>query len=96
MKAQYEQHCNAAALKGLGVKVIKKLKKKHAPKIEEWTKSDNIIHVGARSFVKEELEFLTKHKINSITISIFRNNIPTLMFAIFAQSIHIHIYRYLY
>jgi len=29
--------------------------------------AENIIHVGARSFVREELEFLTKHKINSIS-----------------------------
>tara|TARA_B100000029_G_C17411737_1_gene901003 strand:- start:107 stop:982 length:876 start_codon:yes stop_codon:yes gene_type:complete len=36
-------------------------------RIVEERGADNIIHVGARSFVKEELEFLTKHKINSIT-----------------------------
>ena len=29
--------------------------------------AENIIQVGARSFVREELEFLTKHKINSIS-----------------------------
>lgn len=36
MKSQYEQHCNAAALKKLGVPVLKKVKGKHLPKIEEW------------------------------------------------------------
>jgi agmatinase len=35
-------------------------------RIVEKRGADNIIHVGARSFVKEELEFLTKNKINSI------------------------------
>lgn len=36
MKAQYEQHCNAAALKRLGVPVLKKIKKKSIKKIERW------------------------------------------------------------
>ena len=36
-------------------------------RIVEKRGADNIVHVGARSFVKEELEFLTKHKINSIS-----------------------------
>ncbi len=36
-------------------------------RIIEERGADNIIHVGARSFVKEELEFLTKNKINSIS-----------------------------
>jgi uncharacterized protein (TIGR00661 family) len=36
MKTQYEQQCNAAALKKMGVQSIKSLKKKHLPKIEHW------------------------------------------------------------
>ena len=36
-------------------------------RIVEKRGAENIIHVGARSFVSEELEFLTKHKINSIS-----------------------------
>jgi uncharacterized protein (TIGR00661 family) len=36
MKGQHEQHYNAAALKQLGVPVLKKVKKKHIGKIEEW------------------------------------------------------------
>jgi agmatinase len=36
-------------------------------RIVEKRGADNIVHVGARSFVKEELEFLTKNKINSIS-----------------------------
>ena len=34
IRAQYEQQCNAAALKEMGVPVIKSLKKKHAGKIK--------------------------------------------------------------
>jgi uncharacterized protein (TIGR00661 family) len=36
MKGQYEQQCNAAALKTMGVPVIKTLKKKHLDKIKTW------------------------------------------------------------
>ncbi|MCB0492362.1 MAG: glycosyl transferase [Cyclobacteriaceae bacterium] len=36
MKNQYEQHCNAAALKKMGVPVLKKVKKKNLSKIEKW------------------------------------------------------------
>jgi uncharacterized protein (TIGR00661 family) len=36
MKNQYEQYCNAAALKTMGVPVIKNLKHKHVPTIREW------------------------------------------------------------
>ncbi len=36
MKSQYEQHCNAAALKRLGVPVLKKVKKKALKKIDKW------------------------------------------------------------
>jgi uncharacterized protein (TIGR00661 family) len=43
MKGQYEQQCNAAALKKLGVPVLKSLKKKHVGKIESWiAESQNI------------------------------------------------------
>ena len=45
MKGQYEQHCNAAALKEMGVPVIKSLKAKHADKIKKWIDSENIITV---------------------------------------------------
>lgn len=36
MKSQYEQQCNAAALKQLGVPVVKKMKRKSIKKIQEW------------------------------------------------------------
>ena len=36
-------------------------------RIVEERGSENILHVGARAFVKEELEFLTEHKIKTIS-----------------------------
>lgn len=45
MKAQHEQHYNAAALKQMGVPVIKSLKKKHLDKIISWIETDKIVNV---------------------------------------------------
>jgi agmatinase len=36
-------------------------------RIVEERGSENILHIGARAFVKEELEFLTEHKIKTIS-----------------------------
>jgi predicted glycosyltransferase len=40
MKGQYEQQCNAAALKLLGIPVIKNLKRKQIEKIAAWMESE--------------------------------------------------------
>lgn len=40
MKGQYEQHYNAAALKSLGVPVMKKVKKKSFGKIGDWLETE--------------------------------------------------------
>ena len=45
MKGQYEQHCNAAALKEMGVPVLKSLKLENVDKILNWIKTDNIVEV---------------------------------------------------
>jgi len=46
MKGQYEQQCNAAALKTMGVTVIKSLKKKHLDTIKDWTASNQQIIIN--------------------------------------------------
>jgi uncharacterized protein (TIGR00661 family) len=45
MKTQYEQQCNAAMLKSMGVPVLKKLKKKHEDKMSAWIKDKSIVEV---------------------------------------------------
>ena len=45
MKGQYEQQCNAAALKKMNVPVLKKLKLSKVDKIKNWVKDDTIITV---------------------------------------------------
>jgi len=46
MRNQYEQHCNAASLKELGVPVLKSLKEKHLPLITEWLKNEKRVEVN--------------------------------------------------
>jgi len=46
MKGQYEQQCNAAALKTMGVPIIKSLKKKHLEKIKSWVGCKQLILVN--------------------------------------------------
>jgi len=46
MKSQHEQHYNAAALKQMGVAVIKSVKKKHKDKILDWIETEKRIQVN--------------------------------------------------
>lgn len=46
MKTQYEQHCNAAVLKSMGVATMKSLKKKHYEKLEKWINHSQAIEVN--------------------------------------------------
>jgi uncharacterized protein (TIGR00661 family) len=45
MKGQYEQQCNAAALKDMGVPVMKSLKKKHVDKLMDWLENNHRVEV---------------------------------------------------
>jgi uncharacterized protein (TIGR00661 family) len=45
MKKQYEQHYNAAALNDLGVRILKKVRKKHFDKMQSWIDSEERVAV---------------------------------------------------
>jgi uncharacterized protein (TIGR00661 family) len=45
MKKQYEQHCNAAILKELGVLVLKKISPKNIDKIKLWMQQEQHIAI---------------------------------------------------
>jgi uncharacterized protein (TIGR00661 family) len=45
MKGQYEQQCNTAALKEMGVPVMKALKKKHLQDLLQWVESKTVVPV---------------------------------------------------
>lgn len=56
MKSQLEQHYNAAALKNMGVPVLKKAKKKHLDKIREWLETDLRVSVDYPNSTAEAVE----------------------------------------
>ena len=61
MKHQYEQHCNAAAAKGLGVSVIKSLKKKHLHKIENWLNEKDGLQINYPDETEKIIDFVLRH-----------------------------------
>lgn len=67
MKTQYEQQCNAAALKVMGVPVIKSLKKKHHSVIKDWLEYGKIIPV--------DYPDITEQIINTLITSHYRKKI---------------------
>jgi len=60
MKGQYEQQCNAAALKTMGVPVLKTLKKKHVEKIQEWVNSKQYIPVNYSNSTERIISMIVK------------------------------------
>lgn len=58
MKSQYEQHCNAAALRKLGVPVLKKVKKKSIKKIEKWIEGAKPLNISFPDVTAEAVEKL--------------------------------------
>lgn len=58
MKSQYEQHCNAAALKKLGVPVLKKVKKKQLKKIEKWLDEGKPLNIEFKDIAGDAVERL--------------------------------------
>jgi uncharacterized protein (TIGR00661 family) len=61
MKTQYEQQCNAAMLKSMGVPVLKKLKKKHEEKIEDWLSSKTKVVVNYPDQTEKILDVIIAH-----------------------------------
>ncbi len=65
MKNQYEQHCNAAALKEMKVNVIKSLKQKHLSKIEKWIQSSDTTEVDFPDITSDIIDMIVnKHMLN--------------------------------
>ena len=56
MKSQYEQHCNAAALRKLGVPVLKKLKKKSIKKIAKWIEGAKPLNISFPDVTAEAVQ----------------------------------------
>ncbi len=56
MKSQYEQHCNAAALRKLGVPVLKKVKKKSIKKITKWIEGAKPLNISFPNVTAEAVQ----------------------------------------
>jgi hypothetical protein len=61
MKGQYEQQCNAASLKKMGVPVIKSLKKKNLEKIQDWINKDQKIQVDYKNETEKIIDLIIKN-----------------------------------
>jgi uncharacterized protein (TIGR00661 family) len=66
MKGQYEQHCNAAALKEMGVPVMKSLKPENVDKIKNWVEKGTKIKVNYPDITEEIIcKILAAHTLSS-------------------------------
>lgn len=63
MHGQYEQHCNAAGLKMLGVPVIKELSKKYYNDISLWLNNDQRVQVDFPDATAQIVEQLIKENV---------------------------------
>jgi uncharacterized protein (TIGR00661 family) len=68
MKQQYEQQCNAAALAGMGVPVIKSLKDKHLPVVDEWLHQDQTIAVDYPDQTAAILDQLLREQLAAVAV----------------------------
>lgn len=60
MKGQYEQQCNAAALKDMGVPIIKSLKLKHVEAIKKWVNNKQQIQVNYPNSTERIINMIIK------------------------------------
>lgn len=61
-KNQYEQACNAEALRGLGIPVLKSLKKKYADTIDEWLNEPKAVKMAYPDHTASLVEDLILHQ----------------------------------
>jgi uncharacterized protein (TIGR00661 family) len=69
MKTQYEQQLNAAALKKMGVPVIKSLKPKHSEVILDWINNGKVIEVDYRDNTQKVLDLVFKNAPKELKIA---------------------------
>jgi uncharacterized protein (TIGR00661 family) len=66
MLNQYEQQCNAAALKAMGIPVIRKLKAKNLDKIADWVASDYKIEISYPDITEKIINMIFESHVQSI------------------------------
>ena len=69
MKNQYEQQLNAAALREMGVPVIKNLKPKNADVIKDWLENGQVIPVNYPDITQEIIDkVIAKHGVQAMVV----------------------------
>jgi uncharacterized protein (TIGR00661 family) len=70
MKNQYEQHLNAAALKAMGVPVIKSLKPKYKDEISSWLKNGKPVPVNYKDATQDIIDMIIeKHAAKALAVN---------------------------
>lgn len=69
-KAQFEQQYNAAMLNEMGVTVVKKLKKKHLDKIEDWLNEKQLVNINYKDNAKEIVDAVTTRSYNTSFVNL--------------------------
>jgi uncharacterized protein (TIGR00661 family) len=66
MNNQYEQQCNAAALKAMGIPVLKKLNLKNLDKIKDWVNSDFRIEITYPDITEKIINYIFEDHVQNI------------------------------
>jgi uncharacterized protein (TIGR00661 family) len=73
MRNQYEQQLNAAALKNMGVAVIKNLKEKYDMEIASWLENNTIVDVSYPDITSEIIDRIILNHANKAEFLRIRN-----------------------
>ena len=69
MKDQYEQYCNAAYLKSMGIKVLDQFTNSH-PELTDWIENSSALQIKFPDLTIEILEnILKKHSVNRLAVN---------------------------
>ncbi len=75
MKGQYEQQCNAAALKEMGIPVMKSLKAGNSDKIRHWIENGKLIEVDFPDNTETIInQIIEKHQVSDVISTIPTEN----------------------
>ena len=74
MQGQYEQQCNAAALKAMGIPTVKKINQKTIDKVLEWIDTDYLIEINYPNVTQKMVNTIFEAYVNGL---IKKNNWDT-------------------
>jgi len=63
---QYEQWCNAEAMKGMGIRIVKKIRKDFSDVLKDWLTNTPIVHKNYPNQTQEILEYIFTEKVKEL------------------------------